>query len=268
MPHQSNLQSNLQSIHSEFFRCMVECCLVESSTYYGERLAAAYVWGSVHRAEDVPGVSDLDLMLFVDGDVEQSDRDWRRAANDRLQHEQPGFGWGWLPIPIPLSRAPRAIEDHDEEPVRLRLRAGAYQLLYDATRVWGRDLMDGVLVTPPDRVWVRSALESPLALSRHAAEGGDNATDFTLSDDPALRFRKLARLAVLGGGYLLWAEGLSHSLEGSVALPILKQRHRQWSGFLEQTASRYIEPAEATPEQAGAYAKQLLNWMEWIYTQV
>ena len=56
---------NLDSIAGGFFRDAVVGHVSVYCEVFDERLVSVYVWGSVHRNEAVPGVSDLDLHPFV-----------------------------------------------------------------------------------------------------------------------------------------------------------------------------------------------------------
>jgi hypothetical protein len=120
-------------------------------------------------------------------------------------------------------------------------------------------------IPPPDRPWVRICFQAPWDLTRHAAGlDPENRTDFSLPDDPRLRLRKLARLGVLGGAWLLAACGEFRSFRGSEVLPPLMKRFSRWSAFLGETARLYLQPVDATTAQVSAYLSELVPWMDWI----
>ena len=219
--------------------------------HFGDRLVAVYVWGSVHRGEAVAGVSDLDLHAFVGGAPDAADEAWFQTMRHVLAAQYPGtFG---------LSRPLIAADWLGGESAAMHFR-----LRYDATRLWGADRLPAPESLPPiDRAFGAGSFESVRALSRFAAgETIVNETDFDLPDDPALRLRKLARLAVLGGAWYLVATGALRSLRGADALPVLRESFPDWESFLTKTEKWYIHPvnaAEAAREIAD-YTAHVARW--------
>jgi hypothetical protein len=246
----------------EPFASEIERGLHEARGYFGDRLAAVYVRGSLHRGEAVPGVSDIDALLLVEDAPTPADEAWRREANGRLQAQSPLNRWGWLPLAQSASRVT------DGGPAA---RAWVYLLRYDATLLAGRDIAAGSPIPPPDAVWAAGAFEAPWDVARHAAglPGGpgheENVAIFPLPADPARRLRKLARLAVLGGAYLRIAAGERPTYRGAEVLPWLNERLPDWAPFLAETERLYVPltPA-ATEANAADYAARLAGWMDEI----
>ena len=283
-----------ESIQNEFFRAVVERCIAECCAHFGERLVSIYVYGSIHRDEAVPGVSDLDAGIFTTDGFSPQDAEWRSQINDRLNMEFPSLPSGWMPraIGVGWARTDATMSEADEavlqaalrgimQEVRpdaeastlLRRRGGAYLLRYDATRIWGDNLTSGQAVPPPDALWARVAFQCPWDGVRHAAGLGtalqtafteENVIEWGLPKEPARKLRKLARLAVLGGAYLLMACGEFRSYRARDVLPALAQHHPQWTAFLEQTSRLCVELADAPEKEAEVYLSQLVSWMDFV----
>lgn len=245
---------NLGAFSEPYFQDAVGRHVAVYRAHFGERLLALYVWGSVHRNEAVRGFSDLDLHAFLAGTGKETDAAWYRQARTELDSEFPGLGGLSRPLPASVLRpdAPSA-------------RAFGFRLRYDATRVWGRELVSDAIVPQPDRAFARGSFESARDLARFAAGLDDqNKTDFDLPQAPLPRLRKLARLAVLGGGCLLMARGQFHSFKGTDTLLRLMGALPDWQPFLTQTERLYVLPTAASPEQVGDYATVLASWMDWV----
>ena len=239
---------NLDAIADGFFRDAVVRHVSVYCEVFHERLVSVYVWGSVHRNEAVPGVSDLDLHPFILDSVTDADRFQLRDSEVSLRTEFPATH-GLV--------TPRSVDRVSEVSTRLR---------YDATLVWGEDLINGMEIQPPDPV---GAFRDPWELVRYTAGlQEENTTDFSLPDEPSLRLRKLGRLAVLGGGYLLMASGGGYSLKGSEVLPLLEEAYPDWRGILRRTSEIYVHSVHPSEGEVDEYLSQLVEWMEWIEDQM
>jgi hypothetical protein len=255
---------HLDLIRHEHFRSGIRRRVSAYHAHFSDRLAAVYVSGSVHRDEAVPGVSDLDMLYFIRDPFSEADEQWIRQIRQQFEEESPDLGGATRPRFVDEVLLRGSQPDADED-ARIRARAWGTRLRYDATRVWGQDVLEGLAVPPPDRSWARLCFQSPWDLTRHAAGlEAENRTDFTLPEDPPLRLRKLARLGVLGGAWLLAAHGEFSSFRGSDVLPPLLQRFRHWSTFMSDTTRLYVQPVDATPAQVSRYLTELVPWMDWI----
>lgn len=255
---------DLSSIADPFFRAAVAAHVAEYVRHFGERLAAVYVWGSVHRGEAVPGVSDLDLHAFIRGELSPADESWFQTERHTLDARFPETRG--LNRPLPLSALLGGLRD-DASPAEQRFKQSlGFRLLHDATLVWGRNLLPGPEVLPPfDRAFAAGSFEGARDLMRFAAGAdAENRTDFALPDAPALRLRKLARLAVIAGGWYLVGEARLRSLHGADVLPLLRERFPAWAALLNETERLYIVPASA--EQAAArldgYTDEGARWVD------
>lgn len=255
---------NLNAFSCPHFRAAVSHHVEVYRAYFGERLLAVYVWGSVHRNEAVWGVSDLDLHAFIaDAGREAADAAWYESARGEMDAQFPHLAA--LSRPLPASLLDEGARPDASPQARAAGRAFGFRLRYDATRVWGRELVSGAIVPLPDKEFARAAFPAARDLARFAAGRDDqNKTDFDLPNLPLPRLRKLARLAVLGGGYLLMAKGEFRSFKGSDVLPSLLNALPDWKPFLEQTAGLYVLPPAAAPEHIVEYLARLTPWMDWV----
>lgn len=248
----------------------------------GPSLVAVCVWGSVHRGEDVPGLSDLDVWAFTGAPVAPEAHERCRAA----RRPRPK----WLAEVLAPGRPDRP----PAEIVRATLRhcaaldAGAtldparatearypllaFTLRYDATGVYGpapAELLAGRPVPAPDALLARLFLDTPVETVRLVA-GGGNHREFPVPapTEPERRLRKLARLGVLVGAGLLMARGRFRSLRGADVLPALTAEAPSRAAFLDATARCYARVPDAGAPAPGAYLAELTTFTEWVWGEV
>jgi hypothetical protein len=58
------------------------------------------------------------------------------------------------------------------------------------------------------------------------------------------------------------------SFQGADVIPSLERRFPEWSGWLAETRTLYIEPRETTTEEVAAYLSKLIIWLEWIKMRI
>ncbi len=258
---------DVDQIANPFFQEAVQAHVEKYVAQFGDRLTAVYVWGSVYRNEAVPGVSDLDLDVFVNDPLTEADEVWYNRMRDVLAQSYPGTNA--LVRPRVAGSVLQGLEPQAREGERLLAQAYTFRLSYDAALVWGRNLLPGGSPPVPDRSWVRGSLEPIRALVRYAARlEAVNRSDFDLPNDAALRLRKFARLGVLAGAHLLMAQGVFTSFRGDVVLPKLRHQYPAWHPFLEETAALYIHPLPTVEQRSSAYLALLVEWVEWVANQV
>ena len=259
---------NLSRFSEEFFREVIRYHVYEYWTYFQNRLAAIYIGGSVHRNEVVPGVSDLDLYPFIVDEFNDADRKWFNQAEQRVELKFPSAN-GFCP---PRSATERldGLQSPVDEIAYVRSLAWVHRLRYDTTLVLGNDLIGGLGVPDMDKGQARDYFQSVLDLVRYAAGlETENKTDFRLPKVLPHRLRKLARLAVLGGAYLLIGRGELYSFKGTDVFPLLNSLFPQWCAFLNETEALYIAPdPSATDSKISAYLSQLVPWVNWIGEQL
>ncbi len=259
---------NLSLFDEKFFREAIQYHVYEYWTYFRNRLAAIYVGGSVHRNEAVPGVSDLDLYPFIVDEFNDADRKWFNQVERRVESKYPSAN-GLCP-PRSVTEVLDGLQSKVDEIAYIRSLAWGHRFRYDTTLIFGRDLIDGIRVPDMDKGLARDYFQCVSDLVRYAAGlESENKTDFQLPKAPSRCLRKLARLAVLGGAYLLVGCGESYSFKGTDILPLLKARFPQWCAFLNETEALYISlDSSATDNRISAYLSQLVPWVDWIGEQL
>jgi predicted nucleotidyltransferase len=258
----------LIKIEDRFFREAIRCHVSEYHAHFGERLVSVYVFGSVHRNEAIPEVSDLDLHAFIVDTFTEADQQHLNKVSGRLTGEFPGTHG--LIRPRSLDYLLEGAKPEADENARTRTQAIGFRLHYDGTLVFGRDLTDLLKNIPsPDKSYARGYFSSVWELARYA--GGietENKTDFSLPHEPARRLRKLARLGVLSGACLLMAKGRFQSFRGTDILPAIGDSFPEWGGFLDKTRRFYIHITEPTNHEMSEYLSQLVEWVDWVKSQL
>ena len=259
---------NLSRFNEEFFREAIQYHVYEYWTYFQNRLSAIYVGGSVHRNEAVPDVSDLDLYPFIRDEFNDADREWFGQAEQRVESRYPTAN-GLCP-PRPDSDVLDGLQSAVDEIAYMRSQAWVYRFRYDTTLVFGSDLIAGLSMPDMGRDQAPDYFQCVWDLVRYAAGlEAKNKTDFRLPKVLSHRLRKLARLAVLGGAYLLIGNGELYSFKGTDVFPQLKARFPQWRAFLNETEVLYIFPdSSATDRKISAYLSQLVSWVDWVGEQL
>jgi hypothetical protein len=293
---------NLDRFEEPFFQNAIRRHVEAYVAHFGARLVAVYVSGSVHRDEAVLGISDLDLFSFIRDPLRPEDGAWREQTRADLERELGPLHGLTLPrtltdefvraLPDPPPMGLRIIADavdgtlrcQDDEPgadaeatetmpawVRGRVlrardaRPWGLRLRYDATRVYGPEVIAPSLIPPPDLSWARIAFLGPWEIVRYAAgTTRENQTDFVLPGAPALRLRYLAKLAVYGGASLLMARGQFASYRGPDVFDPLSRSEPAWAPFLSETRGLYIHPVADAAARLPSYLAGVTAWMEWV----
>lgn len=266
-------------IHNAYYEALAQRIVEETLGHYGTRLISMYVFGSIHRGEAVPPLSDFDLLTIIADAVSDADHGWLTQANARLAGEFPREdGQEWMCRAHPYGRVftttPRQAPATSEH---IRMNAWLVRMQYDATLLWGRRCHDDWPLPVTDAAWARASFQSPRDVIRYAVRGANESMDadartaineWPLPQQPAARLRCLARLGVLGGAYLLCAQGAKPSFKGRDVLPALAARYPQWAGFLRETARYYIVPVDVDQVTTAAYLGELALWMQWVDAQI
>ena len=260
--------ANLSLFSERFFREAIRYHVYEYWTYFQNRLAAIYVGGSVHRNEAVPGVSDLDLYPFIVDEFNEADRKWFKQAEQRVELRYPSAN-GFCP-PRSVTEVLDGLQPTADEIAYVRSLAWGHRFRYDTTLILGNDLIEGIRVPDMDKDLARDYFQCVWDLVRYGAGlETENKTDFRLPKTSPRRLRKLARLAVLGGAYLLIGSGELPSFKGTEVLPLVRVRFPQWHAFLDETEALYISPVPSTTgDEINVYLSQLVPWVDWVGKQL
>ena len=258
---------NLSLFGEDFFREAVQYHAYEYWTHFQNRLVAIYVGGSVHRNEAVPSISDLDLYPFITDAFNDADRKWFSQAERRVALKYTSAN-GLCP-PRSIGVILDGLQSPVDEIAYIGSQVWVHRLRYDTTLVFGNDLIAGLRVPDMDKNEARDYFQCVSDLVRYTAGlEVENKTNFRLPQTPTLRLRKLARLAVLGGAYLLIGYGELYSFKGVNILPVLKTRFPDWRAFFDETETLYIFPdPSATDSKISVYLSQLVSWIDWVGEQ-
>lgn len=232
----SNQPINLHVFQNDFFREAIEHHILAYHAHFLDRLMSIYVWGSTHRNEAIPGISDIDLHAFICDTIVESDLHWLKQADERLKEAFPKTNG--MSRPRPIDDFSCGLKPDADEYTRIRTQSFIIRFHYDSTLVFGQDLIKKFNVKIPK---TRGYIQTHWHLTRYAAGlEKENKTDHRLPQNPSLRLRKLARLGVLGGAELLKAQGRFRSYKGTDIIPVLKASFPEWTEFLEITNELYI----------------------------
>ena len=251
---------NLHTFQNDFFRKAIEQHTLAYYNHFGERLLSIYVWGSVPRNEAIPGISDIDQHVFLHDTFADSDQEWWEQTDKKLKEAFPKTNG--LSKPRPIDDFSNGLKPDADEFTRIRTESFIMRFHYDATLIFGQDLIKRFNVTIPKPV---GHIQTHRQLIRHAAGlEPTNTTDHRLPNDPPLRLRKLARIGVFSGAEFLKTQGLFHSYKGTDVLPILESSLPEWTPFLKRTRELYIHPTNPTDGDISDYLSNLLDWMDWL----
>lgn len=259
---------NLSLFGEEFFSDAIQYHAYEYWTHFQNRLVAIYVGGSVHRNEAVPGVSDLDLYPFIIDEFNDADKEWFSQAEQRVESRYPSAN-GLCP-PRCVTEVLDGLQSTADEIAQIRSQAWVHRFRYDTTLVFGRDLITELRMSNMDKDQARDYFQCVWDLVRYTAGlESENKTDFRLPEILPHRLRKLARLAVLGGAYLLIGRGELYSFKGTDVFPLLNSLFPKWCAFLNETEALYIAPDPSTTDsKISAYLSQLVPWVDWVEEQL
>lgn len=243
-PGGSRRATNLEHFHEGFFRNAISRHIDEYCAYYSDRLATIYIRGSVHRNEGVVGISDLDILVFLRDEFTEKDRAYWDANRNKLEAAFPGtqaLGYAW-----PVDRV-------------MALPSLLAQLQHDATLVFGDDLVGDREFAQPDyfpRLW--------LLIRFLAGIDQSNRSESVVPEEPRLRLRRLARMAVLGGAGYLLAHNKLKSYCGIDVLPDVLALCPQWREFLDYTRQHYTAVVPASGDEVRRYEAKVLGWVVWV----
>ncbi|MAG36702.1 MAG: hypothetical protein CL878_10750 [Dehalococcoidia bacterium] len=232
----------------------------------GDSLIAFYARGSAHRGEAVFGLSDLDDVAYVTQLLSDEALERLYALSDARLEPWGLTGKRGLGRPRTLDWQTWGRPDASDEE-SLRYKGATFSLSYDATRVYGQDVLLGYSIPVPDAAFAREYLRTGPLETIRLATGGKRHREFPLPEEPEARLRKLGRLAVLSGAMVLIARSQFRSLRGPHVLPVLETAEPRWTGFLQDTARCYIEVQPDAPDY-DPYLGTLAQFAEWCWQEV
>lgn len=222
--------------------------------YFGERLRAAYLGGSIPAGEAWPGASDFDCFVFTSDVSTAVDLQWRTQSESDLARRYPVVSVFHLNL-YPLQRL------ETESFWRFILK-------YNAVRFRGDDILaclaDHGYPTPePSAEFARGRRGFVFQCVEAARRGECPPSLGGKLDDPMLWTRKLVRnFIVVEGAFLLMVAGCFRSFRQADVLPGLEKAFPQWSDLYDRSRAILKDPyAQGVhPEQFMREAGPFLGW--------
>lgn len=197
------------------FRPLLDSVAAVCQDYFGPRLIAGYLHGSILYGDAIPGVSDLDYMLVLT-DLSEADKSWLRdtAHTLELQHS----------VAAEVHLSPCTLDD-------LRAQSFArFALTYNAGLHLGQDPLamlaaEGETVPAPDTAFAKSRLEFARHCFQQALRNETPDCTGPLPNEPCYILRKFARyFVVIEGAYYLMSKGQFESFRPQSVLSALTER--------------------------------------------
>jgi hypothetical protein len=235
---------SLDYFRSVFFRNAIRDHVQEYSAYYGQRLSAVYIRGSVHRNEGVVGVSDLDLLVFIWDEFSPDDQAYWDANRSKLEGDYPGTqGLGYACSVDRMKRNSLLLS----------------QLKHDATLVFGRDHVAGMDLPRPDyfpRLW--------LLVRWLAGLDSENRSESAVPTEAPLRLHRLARMSVTAAAGLLRATGELTSYRCRDVVPTAQRKCPQFGPILRKTILHHDRVLQTTSTATKDFEAEFLAWTAWV----
>jgi hypothetical protein len=226
MPEKIVSLSDPAKIHSRWQPLLSEL-IASARVYWGEKLLAVYLLGSIGRGQEQIGSSDLDLELVISHKATDADKAWADALS-----EQTLLAWPDL-LKIDLDLLPI---DVLQAPESQRLR---FIFASDGLQLWGQELL------PPAEAWVPGP-ELAYLLNSH----------YAWARDEILRCLKAPT-----------AEEQANPRHLAECLHwISKQALRLGLGLAMCQKPVYTRTVAEMPELAGQVLPEIKNLLEQIYT--
>lgn len=217
--------------------------------YFGNRLQAIYLGGSIAFGEALVGVSDADWWMFLADEPHECELAWCRD----LQHTL-------------TTRFPEIAEYHLTPYSLARLEQEAfwrYAFRHNAIQLYGDDVLSamearGIHIDTPNRVFAINRLRWMKPLLESLQHGTVPPYLYPTPETPCHAIRKLARyFVILDGAYLLMAEGKFSSFRAKVVLPSLRATFPAWKSLYDMTALVLNDPSAISFTQE-EYLEQLI----------
>lgn len=182
--------SNTEQIQSDYRPALIEAGEAVTA-YFGERLLAIYLTGSIMTGEALPGVSDVDWFMFLEGEPTEEELFWCHELVDDITSRYPAVV-DFLLTPYPLAR----LEQDSFWRFAVRHRA---------IRLYGRDLpadlqARGLVVDAPSRAMALGRQQWMQRILGDLQQGTVPTYLYQEPADPHLAMRKLARYFVIVEG--------------------------------------------------------------------
>ena len=170
------------------FKPIVEKLEYYCRTYFGKRLLAAYLHGSIAKGDAVSGISDLDYFLIISDVLTENDEVWIRETTAELEKQ--------YSVVEEVHLAVHTVEVLKSD------RFALFTLKYNATLRMGIDIteipaLSGCEIYAPDKYMAKSRLAFAKKCYEDALEGKQPACTGEIPSNTYYAARKFARYFVV-----------------------------------------------------------------------
>lgn len=224
---------NVRKIQSQY-RPAMQFIVQQLIAYFGDRLLAIYLTGSVAYGEALVGVSDVDTFIFLDVEPSASDLAWCDALRQNVVLR--------FPVATDYLLAPHALELLERESF------WRYALRYNSLQLYGTDILAalesrGFAIEAPSHAFALNRLGWMKPLLESLRGGSVPEYVYHTPEMPCLAVRKLARYFVLlEGAYLLMLDDQFISFRSCDVLPALRANYPQWETLYQMTDAVLRDP--------------------------
>ncbi len=246
-------------IIQEEFRALVEETVSMCREYFGRKLIAVYLHGSINYGDAIPGVSDMDCCVVLGEIPCPEDKEWLCKSIDKLQ-----------------KRFPAAEGIHITTYTVDNLRADKwtrFMLKYNASLYAGIDIVEmldseSIDKLYPDLQIARARLGFARKCFEDALNGKQPACTGEIPQNTYYAARKFARyFVVIEGAYWLMSQNKFKSFAKEDVLSGLKENCKQFEDIFELTDSILRDPVDAGIGHV-TYLKRIEPFVEWIFESI
>ncbi|MBR5225150.1 MAG: nucleotidyltransferase domain-containing protein [Clostridia bacterium] len=238
------------------YKPLIECVLENIRRYFGKRLVAVYLHGSIEKGDAIPGISDLDLMVIIDEKQTMQDDTWLKAFCGKLCVE-------YVSLIEEAHISLMSSQELAENPF------ASFALRYNASLIEGTDIagcIDADMATRymPDKWMAKRRLQFARNCFDEALAGKTPACTGPLPADSRYISRKFARyFVVVEGAYFLMTKNAFTSFHKDT---VLEQLRRHTNGYEEtldavQGVLNNPEDVELAPQRLLEKIKPMVFWL-------
>ncbi len=223
--------------------------------YFGHRLAAFYLHGSIADGDAIVGVSDLDTFLVMEEELNHEVHNWLDKETARLQEKYRALVDG-----VHLTAC--SLEQLDQNAF------AKFALRYRATLLSGRDVLKKLNIPFPDQRIAQSRLAFARQCFCDALAGKQPRNTGEIPANQWYASRKFARyFVIIEGAYYLMAKDDFYSFEKWKVMEGLRQHCAAFSDILDMTEQVLLdaEQARVLPQD---YLKMIAPLVQWMFDQV
>lgn len=239
----------------QVFATLVDDAVERCRAYFGGRLTAFYLHGSVAQGDAIPGVSDLDTYLVIEDEMRLPDRQWLAEAEKTLVSQ-------YLALTDGVHLTACSIAELQQNDF------AKFALKYNAILITGRDVVSEMQVPLPDAQMARGRLSFARQCFRDALAGRQPANTGDIPADTYDAARKFARyFVIIEGAYFLMAQGVFVSFEKQVVLAGLRAYGSVFQNVLDATECVLADAHTAQLTQTD-YLRMIEPFVKWMFDEI